>query len=353
MIYPYKYLDNHRIEKLHNYLDYFFKKMFLECDSTFDKNILIEEDFKDIFDSYEKVSKPLKNIFSQYQKLPQASKEKILEAFTKNNMIEDICSNKIEPIPYFELDNAIKTELYDFYKSLWETVLGYKKVIDDGCSVTTHFKEFTDSIHQDILICPFCGLENLLSKGDAEDGKRDDYDHYLPKKLYPFNSINFKNLVPMCHRCNSKYKNQKNTVVDIEKNKRKVFYPYDASLVDNRIIIEIDTEEEELSDKNKWDIIINASLDYVEELNSWNDIFDIKQRYKNRIIQLERTWKEGILKKYRRQKARGDFNKEYFEEDILDDIEVLEQVNGIIQLAYYQYFLENIFPFMEETEEFQ
>ena len=348
MIYPYKYLDNHRIEKLHKYLDDFFKKMFFESNSTFDKNILVEENFKDIFDEYEKVSKPLKSIFSKYQKIPQSSKQKVLEAFEKNNMIEDICSNKIEPITYLELDEVIKTELYDFYKSLWETVLSYKKVVDNGCSVTTHFQEFTDSLHQDILICPFCGLENLLSKGDAEDGKRDDYDHYLPKKLYPFNSVNFKNLVPMCHRCNSKYKGQKNTVADKQKNKRKVFYPYDMSLFDNKISIKIDTEEEELSDKNRWNIIIDSSLDYSEELKSWDDIFDIKQRYKNRIVQLERTWKERLLKKYRREKKRGNFNKEDFEEYMLDDIQVLEQVNGIIQLAYYQYFFDNVFPLMEE-----
>ena len=350
MIYPYKYLDNHRIEKLHNYLENFFQNMFFECDSTFDKNILVEKDFENIFDSYEKISKPLKSIFRKYQHLPQESKEKIIKAFEQNNMIEDICAKKIKPITYLELDDVIRTELYDFYKSLWETILGYQKVIDDSCSVTIHFKEFTDSLHQDILICPFCGLQNMLSKGDAEDGKRDDYDHYLPKKLYPFNSINFKNLVPMCHNCNSKYKGQKNTVMDVEKNRRKVFYPYDTVLFDNEIVVEIDTDEEELSNKDTWDIKINASLGYVEELNSWNDIFDIQQRYKNRIVELEKIWKNRLLEKYRKQKARGNFNKEYFKEDILDDIKVLEQVNGIIQLAYYHYFLKNIFPSMEEIE---
>jgi len=350
MIYPYKYLDNHRIEKLHNYLENFFEKMFFKCDSTFDKNILVEKDFENIFDSYEKISEPLKSIFSKYQNLPQASKEKVIEAFEKNNLIEDICANRIEPIQYSELNITIKTELYNFYKSLWETILGYQKVIDDSCSVTIHFQEFVDPFHQDVLICPFCGLEQLLSKGDAEDGKRDDYDHYLPKKLYPFNSINFKNLAPMCHRCNSKYKGQKNTIMDVKNNRRKVFYPYDTALFNNEIVVEIDTDEEELSDKDTWNLEINASLGYVEELNSWNNIFDIQQRYKNRIVQLERTWKKGLLKKYQKRKSRGNFSKEDFKEDILDDIEILEQVNGIIQLAYYHYFLKNIFPLMEEIE---
>ena len=127
MIYPYKYLDNHRIETLHNYLENFFEKMFFKCDSTFDKNILVEKDFENIFDSYEKISEPLKNIFSKYQELPQSSKEKVIEAFEKNNMIEDICAKKIEPIPYLELDDIIRTELYYFYKSLYCLLQTYRK----------------------------------------------------------------------------------------------------------------------------------------------------------------------------------------------------------------------------------
>jgi len=350
MIYPYKYIDNHRIEKLHQYLEYFFEKMFADSCLVFDKNILIKENFSDIFDSYSKVSEALKNIFSKYQSLSESSKDKVKEAFEKNNMINDICTNRIEPIQYFELDDSIREELYDFYKSLWETTLRYKKVTDDSCSVTIHFKEFTDPTFQDVIICPFCGLENLLSKADAEDGKRDDYDHYLPKKIYPFNSINFKNLVPMCHRCNSKYKGQKDTVYCKEKKveRRKVFYPYDVTLFNNTIELEIDSEDVELSGDSGWNIQIQASMGYMEELESWNDIFDIKDRYKNRIIQLEKTWKNGLLKKYHRQKARGNFDSEYFKEDILDDINTLEQVNGIIQLAYYRYFLQNIFPEMED-----
>lgn len=54
--------------------------------------------------------------------------------------------------------------------------------------------------------CPFCGINDLLGEYHS---KREAYDHYLPKALYPFNSINFRNLVPACHHCNSSYKTSK------------------------------------------------------------------------------------------------------------------------------------------------
>ena len=39
-------------------------------------------------------------------------------------------------------------------------------------------------------LCPFCGLGDI--KG-VHHTKRETYVHYLPKALYPFNSINFRN----------------------------------------------------------------------------------------------------------------------------------------------------------------
>ena len=37
--------------------------------------------------------------------------------------------------------------------------------------------------------CPFCGIADMHG---IYHSKREAYDHYLPKSLYPFNSINLK-----------------------------------------------------------------------------------------------------------------------------------------------------------------
>lgn len=344
MIYPYKYLDNHPIENLHSYLVHFFSTMFANSNNIFDVDTLICSEFKEIFNTYEKISTPLKKIFITYHTLPVDSKNTLKEAFEKNNRIADICSNLIEPIQYYELDTKIQTDLYDFYVFLWETALDYKKVKEKGASVTSHFEQFVDHTHQKVLICPFCGIESLLSTYDAKDGKRNDYDHYILKKLYPFNSVNFKNLAPMCHNCNSKYKGQKDTIFK-DKNKisrRKVFFPFDTTLASNIIEVTIDSDEVTLFDNDNWTINISDTQGHIEELESWNEIFDIKSRYKNKIKQLEKVWIGGILKKYQKEKLRGRYNEIFFREDILDDIDVLELQNGIIQQAYYNFFFENL-----------
>ena len=54
--------------------------------------------------------------------------------------------------------------------------------------------------------------------------KREAYDHYLPKVLYPFNSINFRNLAPACHECNSTYKLGKDPAHN-PAGRRKAFNP--------------------------------------------------------------------------------------------------------------------------------
>lgn len=45
------------------------------------------------------------------------------------------------------------------------------------------------------MICQPCDINGV------HHTKREAYDHYRPKPLYPFNSVNFRNLAPACHEC--------------------------------------------------------------------------------------------------------------------------------------------------------
>jgi hypothetical protein len=71
--------------------------------------------------------------------------------------------------------------------------------------------------------CPFCGIGNIKSPHHT---KREAHNHYLPKALYPFNSINVRNLAPTCHECNSTYKLSKDPAHNDAKRRRKAFNPY-------------------------------------------------------------------------------------------------------------------------------
>lgn len=102
--------------------------------------------------------------------------------------------------------------------------------------------------------CPFCGINDLLGEHHS---RREAYDHYLPKALYPFNSINFRNLVPACHHCNSSYKTSKDpayTPKDPARavHRRAIFYPYKAAA--HSIELQIDLQHSDIAKLTPEDI---------------------------------------------------------------------------------------------------
>ncbi len=114
--------------------------------------------------------------------------------------------------------------------------------------------------------------------------KREAYDHYLPKFLYPFNSMNCKNLVPACHHCNSTYKSSQDPAYAPKDptqaaTRRKVFYPY--TINGYHIDIKIELMKADVAHLVPNDIAIEfgpAALR--EELETWKDVYGIEERYK-------------------------------------------------------------------------
>ncbi|RLD89272.1 MAG: hypothetical protein DRJ09_06835 [Bacteroidetes bacterium] len=87
--------------------------------------------------------------------------------------------------------------------------------------IPKHYKEFMKSNTEGI--CPFCGIHTIKENNHKY---REVYDHYIPKAIYPFVSLNFKNLAPMCQECNSTYKGTKVPIEDDNKKRKLAFYPY-------------------------------------------------------------------------------------------------------------------------------
>jgi len=99
----------------------------------------------------------------------------------------------------------------------------------------------------------------------------------LPKGTYPFNSINFKNLVPICHQCNSTYKLQKNPIY--LRSRRKAFYLYTNDDIEIDVSVTLNlTRKDEITPENI-EIGFEAT-DYEEELETWKEVFSIEERYK-------------------------------------------------------------------------
>ena len=141
-------------------------------------------------------------------------------------------------------------------------------------------KEFVDPFLKEEIrdkeICPFCAIS--LMKGE-DSSTREAYDHFLPKALYPFNSLNFKNLAPMCNECNSSPNKGSKDPIFNGAIRRKAFYPYTSSDIDIQISLTLSAARKD--DINAGSINLDIfSIKYSEEVNTWKSIFGIDERYK-------------------------------------------------------------------------
>lgn len=125
--------------------------------------------------------------------------------------------------------------------------------------------------------CPFCGIGDI--KGEHHS-KREAYDHYLPKALYPFNSINFQNLAPACHECNSTYKLSKDPAHNLA-GRRKAFYPFAAA---TQIDIQVALQHSDIENLKPTDVQMQfGPAAITEEIETWKDVYGIEERYKAKL----------------------------------------------------------------------
>ena len=145
------------------------------------------------------------------------------------------------------------------------------------------YKIIYDSTHH---ICPFCGCEYFSAPG----APREALDHYLAESLYSFAGVNLRNLVPMGHDCNSKYKLAQDILYNEDGTRRRSYYPY---FVNDRIQISLNRSEpfagtRDLIPLPKWEIDIEPDT---EETSTWDTIFHIKERYQRDVLDAEfKSW---------------------------------------------------------------
>lgn len=125
-------------------------------------------------------------------------------------------------------------------------------------------------------ICPFCGCEYF----DAPTGPREALDHFLADSIYPFAAANLCNLVPMGHKCNSKYKHAQDILHDTKGARRKSFYPYEDRNLEIILINSIPFEGAN-GLLPRWQIDFNPES---EEVLTWDTVFHIRERYERDIF---------------------------------------------------------------------
>lgn len=95
----------------------------------------------------------------------------IISNYTRNNKIDSDFKKTINKILFYNSHDA------------WQA---YQLAIDIGNST-----------------CPYCNRTYITTMGsDTKKFARGDFDHFLPKSIYPYLRLSFYNLIPCCVICN-------------------------------------------------------------------------------------------------------------------------------------------------------
>lgn len=222
--------------------------------------------------------------------------DRLKQYYLANNNIETACANDpAAQIARYDDIDAIHPELSEqlasFFKGLYSQQLldlaALRKIIG---RIDDHYQAFMQV--NTTGKCPFCGINDV--KG-IHHSKREAYDHYLPQALYPFNTINFHNLAPACHECNSAYKLSKDPTHN-DAGQRKAFYPYATDA--RKIEITIDFSTPDIDQMTPGDIRLTIGPAAAqEEIETWKEVYGIDERYKAKCCNMSggKYWLTQVL----------------------------------------------------------
>lgn len=306
------------MEKMQEFIDFIFFEVWCKAPTNgpFDLNLFnAYPDLKVVMEAFyysdaqgaEFFYGHIERIHGLFSVLTTLQVDELMQWYQCNNNIEQACANnsssmllRYEDVPliYQELGQQLAT----FFKGLYsQSLLGLVALKEKIGDIDDHYKNFTQTNKVDK--CPFCGIHDLLGEYHS---KREAYDHYLPKAIYPFNSINFKNLVPACHHCNSSFKTSKDptrAVKDPARNmlRRKIFYPFTTTPY--KIDLEVTLKNSDIQKLTPVDIELTfGPIEITEQIDTWKDVYRIEERYKAKfcadndgkywLMQVFDEWKE-------------------------------------------------------------
>ena len=217
MLFPYTYVP-HLMDKMQAFISFIFYEVWCKAPVGLEFHpdlFKAEPDLHDVMVAFgfskrapergKVFYKDVKAIYQVFGSLQPQEIEQFKHWYLGNNELEMVCANDPAAQLARYADVAVnQKELSDllasFFKDLYsQSLLDLAALRQKIGDIDSHYKAFASINALDK--CPFCGLSDMLGSNHT---KREAYDHYLPKAIYPFNSINFENLVPACHFCNYK-----------------------------------------------------------------------------------------------------------------------------------------------------
>lgn len=294
MLFTYTYVP-HQMERMQEFVDFIFHEVWCNAPiglvfhpDLFAGNLDLNEVMSEFGFSAQAAErgkafyKDVKDIYELFAPLSAQEIDQFKQWYQGNNDLEKVCANdptvrlaRYADIP--PVHQALGGQLANFFKDLYsKSLLDLATLRAKIGDIDDHYQTFVST--NKTGKCPFCGIGDI--KG-AHHTKREAYDHYLPKALYPFNSINFRNLAPACHECNSTYKLSKDPVHN-PAGRRKAFNPYAAA--GHTVQIQVTLQHANIDKLMPADITMQfgpAAL--IEELDTWRDVYGIEERYKAKL----------------------------------------------------------------------
>lgn len=298
MLFPYTYVP-HQMEKMQAFIDFIFHQVWCKAPTSgpfslnlFDANAELREVMGAFYYSDAQGADffygHVERIYSLFSVLTAEEINQFQEWYQGNNDLEKVCANDQTAHLARYTDIAVNhkdlaAQLGTFYKGLYsQSLLNLAALRAKIGDIDDHYQTFVET--NKAGKCPFCGMNDLLGPNHIP---REAYDHYLPKALYPFNSINFRNLVPACHHCNSSYKTSKDpayTPKDPARvvHRRAVFYPYKVAV--HFIELQINLQHSDVAKLTPADISLQfGPAAITQEIETWKDVYGIEERYKAKL----------------------------------------------------------------------
>lgn len=353
MLYTYREIV-HPIQQLQGQIGYYFEQLFALEPNPYDIKAVLRPEFIALIDSSNKFKNYLQDIAVSYIALPEDEKELVKKAYVHHSNIEQLCNDTtVTVVKYNEVVNETFRELLkEFLTWLWDSYDSLPQPLQEEYrGVQDHFNAFKKQ--QRGKVCPFCGIQGL--KPPTVRKRRNAYDHYIPKATYPFVSINFKNLFPACHECNS---DEKSTYDTPFRNgvRQRILFPFDTTYTIDNLTIYIDPKEafdaaglSTLLSSINWDIAFTLGAGTMDIYDAWDDIFKIKTRYKEYILDYEGTWfTDFVLSKYRVDVKEGGKTMNQYESELIDDVKKLMFFDPLAILKYIYFNFVFSIPNIED-----
>jgi hypothetical protein len=261
---------------LHQHVLQFFDNIEFETGPF--NSTLFDPNFLDIVKRHPTVlRKRCKEIYDVVRTWDQLDRSDLCKLIRESNDIVNICAGNFIPPVIDKTATGFNKILRKFFIDLYVQVLdgvGFKDKY--RTTLRNHFDDFSDR-NKELTLCPICGIGELKKK---EDKTRDQYDHFLPKALYPFSAVNFENLVPSCKECNSLDAKGEDDTIAVSSG--RIFFPFDINHKGISVAFHIATDNIE-PEKVDWRIDFTNPDGKNDEIESWKAIYKIESRYSGHV----------------------------------------------------------------------